>query len=98
MNKEPLQLDTHTVHEQVSESPSKTQLVLVHGLGVSGDYYLPFAKEMEHLYDIHIIDLPGFGNTPKKKKAYKRLSSSVNRWVAKLSPMLSPLILHRFIK
>ncbi len=67
MNKKPMQLDTHTIHEQVSMSPSKTQLVLVHGLGVSGDYYHPFAEQMVHLYDIHIIDLPGFGKTPKPR-------------------------------
>ena len=58
-------LGSHTVHERVVASRSKTSIVLIHGLGVSGDYYLPFAEEMNEHYDVYIIDLPGFGGTPK---------------------------------
>jgi pimeloyl-ACP methyl ester carboxylesterase len=60
-----LQLGTNVIHERVVASGAKTPLILVHGLGVSGDYYLPFAEKMKAFYDIYIIDLPGYGKTPK---------------------------------
>lgn len=49
----------------MSATGKKTPLVLVHGLGVSGDYFLPFAAQIEASYDVYIVDLPGYGKTPK---------------------------------
>lgn len=40
-------------------------MLLIHGLGVSGDYYLPVAKLLAPYYDVYILDLPGYGKTPK---------------------------------
>jgi pimeloyl-ACP methyl ester carboxylesterase len=38
--------------------------VLIHGIGVSGDYFIPFAAILLGHYDVHVIDMPGYGDTP----------------------------------
>jgi len=67
MERVPFVVGNDTVHVRsiVSGKPS---VILVHGLGVSGDYYLKFTKELASHYDVYIIDLPGYGKTPKPKK------------------------------
>lgn len=68
MQKVALQLGPHVIHERVIDSGKDTSVILVHGLGVSGDYYLPFAKLFAKYYNVYIIDLPGYGTTPKPPK------------------------------
>jgi len=46
-------------------SNKNTSIILVHGLGVSGDYYIKYAQKLAPYYDVYIIDLPGYGKTPK---------------------------------
>lgn len=36
-------------------------LVLVHGLGVSGAYFMPAAKRLATAFDVYVPDLPGHG-------------------------------------
>lgn len=38
---------------------------MVHGIGVSGAYFLPFADVLAAHHPVHLIDLPGYGSTPK---------------------------------
>lgn len=51
----------------VRSSPARGGLdvVMVHGIGVSGDYFLPFARVIGRRYGVHLIDLPGYGSTPR---------------------------------
>jgi pimeloyl-ACP methyl ester carboxylesterase len=51
----------------VRSSPPRdgTPVVMVHGIGVSGDYFLPFARVLAPLRQVHLFDLPGYGTAPK---------------------------------
>ena len=69
MDKRSVAVGTYTIHVRSVGTPTKTTLVLVHGLGVSGDYYLQYADQLSADFDIHILDLPGYGKTPKPKAA-----------------------------
>lgn len=44
-------------------------LVLVHGIGMSGEYFLPFAEELAAEYDVYSVDLPGYGSSPRPPRA-----------------------------
>jgi len=46
-----------------------TQLVLVHGIGVSMRYFMAFAHELAKTSDVYVLDLPGFGATPRPQSA-----------------------------
>jgi len=50
-------------------NPHKESVVLVHGIGVSSAYFVPLAKELEQNFNVFALDLPGYGTTPKPKKA-----------------------------
>jgi pimeloyl-ACP methyl ester carboxylesterase len=43
-------------------------LLLIHGIGVSGRYYMPFARELAKTHRVAVMDLPGYGDTPKPKR------------------------------
>lgn len=43
--------------------------VLVHGIGVSHRYFLPLARELAQYARVVMVDLPGFGGTPKPRSA-----------------------------
>lgn len=40
-------------------------IVMIHGIGVSGDYFLPFAPLLAPHFNVHVIDFPGYGKTPR---------------------------------
>jgi pimeloyl-ACP methyl ester carboxylesterase len=44
---------------------NRQPVVLIHGVGVSGTYFLPFAEELAKKYAVYILDLPGYGKTPR---------------------------------
>jgi pimeloyl-ACP methyl ester carboxylesterase len=49
----------------VRRSPGKGEaIILIHGIGVSGNYFMPFAKLLARDYDVHVLDMPGYGKTP----------------------------------
>lgn len=54
-------VDIHTNHH----ATNKKTIILVHGIGVSGRYFFPLAKQLMPDYHIVIVDLPGYGKTPK---------------------------------
>ncbi|GAB3517612.1 alpha/beta fold hydrolase [Arthrobacter monumenti] len=41
------------------------RFLLVHGIGVSHRYFLPQARELAQYATVLMVDLPGFGGTPK---------------------------------
>jgi pimeloyl-ACP methyl ester carboxylesterase len=44
-------------------------VVLVHGLGVSGDYLEPLGRELARSFRVSIPDLPGWGESAKPERA-----------------------------
>lgn len=44
-------------------------IVMVHGIGVSGAYFIPFAGVLAARHPVHLLDLPGYGSTPKPPRA-----------------------------
>ena len=45
--------------------PDKKTVVLIHGIGVSGVYFIPLARELAKRYTVIALDLPGYGKAPK---------------------------------
>jgi pimeloyl-ACP methyl ester carboxylesterase len=52
------------MHARVALDRARTAtlpLVLVHGLGVSGSYFVPAAERLATDFDVYVPDLPGHG-------------------------------------
>lgn len=83
----PLQFRGHTIHLRKIVSGHETSIILIHGLGVSGDYYLAFAQTLKQYYDVYIVDLPGYGKTPKPKRplTIKQLADIVVDFAASIT-------------
>ncbi|MDO5746203.1 MAG: alpha/beta fold hydrolase [Actinomycetaceae bacterium] len=43
--------------------------VLIHGIGVSARYFIPLARQLRLYGNVLLMDLPGFSNLPKPKRA-----------------------------
>ena len=58
-------------------------LVLVHGLGVSGDYLLPMAERLAGDFNLLIPDLPGFGRSEKPARVMDvpQLAAHLAEWL-----------------
>ncbi len=60
------------VHALVSTGPvprDRPPVILVHGLGMSGRYMMPFARLVAPELRVHVPDLPGFGLSDKPARA-----------------------------
>lgn len=64
-----LQIGDHAVDVRGTFTPQRPPIVMVHGLGMSGEYFLPFAEALAATHDIYAIDLPGYGRTPNPERA-----------------------------
>lgn len=62
----PEKIGDYTVHirQHIQPALEKT-IILVHGIGVSSNYYIPLAQELSNNFNVITIDLPGYGKTPK---------------------------------
>lgn len=70
LTKRRMVIGPHTVDVRSNDAKSHRQtIVFVHGIGVSGNYFLPFANELAKKYHVIVIDLPGYGKTPKPDHA-----------------------------
>lgn len=60
--------------------------VLVHGLAVSGRYMLPLARELGEVERVLLPDLPGFGKSPRPRKAFdiQQLGAVLLAWAEAL--------------
>jgi pimeloyl-ACP methyl ester carboxylesterase len=47
---------------------TRKTIVLIHGIGVSSAYFLPFAEQLAPEYNVFTLDLPGYGKTAKPSK------------------------------
>ena len=64
-----LQVNGHYLDVRGTFAPDRPPIVLVHGLGMSGEYFLPFADALAATHDVYALDLPGYGKTPNPPKA-----------------------------
>ncbi|MFC4905393.1 alpha/beta fold hydrolase [Kocuria oceani] len=58
----------HTVDVRGTFDPARPPVVLVHGIGMSGAYFLRLADELAVTRDVYALDLPGYGTTPKPRQ------------------------------
>lgn len=65
MDRIPIKVGPHILHVRKLVSGCSTSIILVHGLGVSGDYYVKYAEQLAPFCDVYVLDLPGYGKTPK---------------------------------
>ena len=68
------------------EAKGRPTIVLLHGIGVSGTYFLPFAELLAERFDVRVLDLPGYGNTPRPNHALSptELAAVVAEYLQKL--------------
>ncbi|MGJ9373242.1 alpha/beta fold hydrolase [Nesterenkonia sp. CF4.4] len=59
-----VQVGEHAVDVRGTFTPQRPPIVLVHGLGMSGEYFLPLSEELAATHDVYALDLPGYGKTP----------------------------------
>lgn len=64
-----LQVSGHAVDVRGTFAPQRPPIVLVHGLGMSGEYFVPFADALAATHDVYALDLPGYGKTPNPERA-----------------------------
>lgn len=57
----------HTVDVRgtFARTPGTAPVLLVHGLGMSGEYFLRLADALADTHDVYALDLPGYGTAPR---------------------------------
>ena len=57
--------------------------MLVHGFGVSSRYMLPLARELAPAHSVHVLDLPGHGQSemPCARLSISSLSDALEEWL-----------------
>lgn len=58
----------HAVDVRGTFEPGRPPVVLVHGIGVSGRYFLRLADVLAATHDVYALDLPGYGTSPKPRR------------------------------
>ena len=76
----------HAVDVRGTFDRTRPPVVLVHGIGVSGEYFLRLADELAAGHDVYALDLPGYGTTPKPERplGVPELGEVVARVIAQL--------------
>lgn len=76
-------VNEHEIHALVANAEAHAPaVVLVHGLGVSGTYFLPLAERLATRYRVYVPDLPGTGrsSTPPAPLDIPGLAGSLSAW------------------
>ncbi|MFI7584714.1 alpha/beta fold hydrolase [Kocuria sp. M1N1S27] len=62
-----LEAGAHTVDVRgtFAPTPGTAPVLLVHGLGMSGEYFLRLAAALAATHDVYALDLPGYGTAPR---------------------------------
>ena len=70
-------------YARVSGGRERRPVVLVHGFGVSGAYFVPLAERLATRFDIYAPDLPGHGrsHTPPAPLDIAGLANELRRWL-----------------
>jgi pimeloyl-ACP methyl ester carboxylesterase len=71
------------VHERYFEREAAPVLVLVHGMGVSSNYFLPTAGRLADHCTVYAPDLPGFGLSAPlgERVTVRRLACALEAWL-----------------
>lgn len=64
-----MHIGRHAVDVHGTYALERPPIVLVHGIGMSGEYFLPYADVLAATHDVYALDLPGYGRTPKPARA-----------------------------
>lgn len=56
---------THAVDVRGTFDRARPPVVLVHGIGMSGRYFLRLADALAATHDVYAVDLPGCGSSPR---------------------------------
>lgn len=64
-----LDVGGHAVDVRGTFAPQRPPIVLVHGIGMSGEYFLPYADLLAATHDVYALDLPGYGSAPTPARA-----------------------------
>lgn len=88
-----LAVGAHAVDVRGTFDPARPPVVLVHGIGVSGEYFRPFAAELAADHDVYALDLPGYGTTPRPERplSVPELGEVVAETVAALG-LVAPVV------
>lgn len=73
-------------------------VVCVHGLGVSGRYFVPLGERLRARARVHIPDLRGFGLTPGPRPALgvRGLAAALDSWMAAVGVERATLVGNSF--
>ena len=76
-------VEMHALILVESVNPAPIPFVLVHGLGMSGDYLMPTAKLLARSATVYLPDLPGFGDSGKPAAALTipELAEALAEWL-----------------
>lgn len=83
----------------VSEAQERcTPVVFVHGLGVSGRYMMPTARELIKDANVYVPDLPGFGRSSKPTRVFNisELAETLSDWMRCVGLERAALVGHSF--
>jgi pimeloyl-ACP methyl ester carboxylesterase len=74
------------IHARVSSLPApagRLPVVLVHGYGVSGAYFVPIAERLAAELPVYVPDLPGHGasDKPEKVLSVPELADALRSWM-----------------
>jgi pimeloyl-ACP methyl ester carboxylesterase len=64
LEKRSIKIGEYTVDVRSNFAAHSESILLIHGIGVSGTYFVPFAEELARSYNVFALDLPGYGGTP----------------------------------
>ncbi|WP_221930963.1 alpha/beta fold hydrolase [Telmatospirillum sp. J64-1] len=73
----------HTLVSTLDLPPDAPNVVLVHGLGLSGQYMVPTAEALAPYYRVYVPDFPGFGDSSKPSRALDvaGMADVLNAWM-----------------
>lgn len=87
----------HTRRSVTASAPGVNPIVLVHGLGMSGDYLMPTAKQLTAKgAAVYVPDLPGHGksDTPQSPLNMLGLSNALIDWLDTMNIAQADLVGH----
>lgn len=81
-----LAVNGQQMHARVSTGvprPVTVPVVMIHGLGVSGSYFIPAAQRLGVEFDVYVPDLPGHGlsDTPEVQPDITGLAQALIDWM-----------------
>lgn len=60
---------SHPVDVRGTFEPARPPVLLVHGIGMSGQYLLRLADALAVTHDVYAVDLPGYGSAPRPARS-----------------------------